>query len=65
MAVGCSRCTLTCNEGARLRQGTETLEATGTPTAAQSSSDGDLLSLRSHSSYLLCFINSRVKLKSI
>ncbi len=46
------------NEGARLRQGTETLEATGTPTAAQSSSDGDLLSLRSHSSYLLCFMNS-------
>ncbi len=32
----------------RLRQDTETLEATGTPTAAQSSSDGDLLSLRSH-----------------
>ena len=46
------------NKGARLRQGTE---ATGTPTAAQSSSDGDLLSLRSHSSYLLCFMNSRVK----
>ena len=28
-------CTLACNEGARLRQCTETLEATGTPTAAQ------------------------------
>ena len=53
--------TLACNKGARLRQDTETLEATGTPTAAQSSSDGDLLSLRSHSSYLLCFMNSRVK----
>ncbi len=26
-----------CNKGARLRQGTETLEATGRPTAGQSS----------------------------
>ena len=32
-----SRLSMACNKGARLRQGTETLEATGTPTADQSS----------------------------
>ncbi len=49
----------------RLSQDTETLKATNTPTAGQSSSDGDILSLRSHrpacmqevtAAYLLCFI---------
>ena len=52
----------------RLKQNTETLEATGTPiaTAGQSSSDGDLLSLRSHrhacrrSQQLTCHVSLRI-----
>ena len=50
----------------RLKQDTETLEATGTPTAGKSSSDGDFLSVRSHrhacrrSQQLTCHVSSRI-----
>ncbi len=47
LRMGTTLATLGEDYSARYRD-TDTLEATGTPAAGQSSSDGDLLSLRSH-----------------